>query len=62
MLIKNINFTSARGLKRKLDGAINNPESVSNESAVHTGAGQAESTSEELDQLDPDLFFQDISK
>ena len=60
--IKNINYTSARGLKRKLDGTINNPESVSNESAVHTATGQVESTSEELDQLDLDLFFQGISK
>ena len=57
--IKDIDFTSARGLKRKLDGTINNPESVLNESAVHTATGQVELTSEELDL---DLFFQDISK
>ena len=60
--IQNIDFTSARGLKRNLDGTINNPESVSNESVVHTTTGQVESTSEELDQLDLNLFFQDISK
>ena len=57
--IKDIEFTSARGLKRKLDGTINNPESVLNESAVYTATGQVEITSEELDL---DLFFLDISK
>jgi len=54
--IKNIDFTSARGLKRKLDGAIDNPESSvlsKEESAIHTAVSQVESTSEELD-----LFFQ----
>ena len=60
--IKDIDFTSARGLKRKLDGTINNPESVLNESEVHTATGQVELTSEELEELDLDLFFQDISK
>ena len=57
--IKNIDFTSARGLKRKLDGAINNSESSGlskEESAIHTTVSQVESTSEELD-----LFFKDIS-
>ena len=58
--IKNIDFTSSRGIKRKLDGAINNSEFSGlsmEETATHTAVSQVKSTSEELD-----LFFKDISK